>query len=63
MDVLTGAEGLYHVLVTAEACHDAKLHLTVVGAEEVLSFLGQEAAAYLLAVLRAHWYILQVRVA
>ena len=63
MDVVPSVEGGYHVLVSREVGHDAELYLAVVGGEEEAALLGYEAAAYLLAVIVPHGYVLQVGVA
>ena len=61
--VVALAERLNHVGVVAEMRHDAQLYLTVISGEEQTARLGNETAAYVLAVLAAHGYVLQVRVA
>ena len=62
-DVIAFAESLNHVLVATEMSHYTKLNLTVVGREELASWLRDESLADFLSVLAAHGDILQVRVA
>ena len=62
MNVVALSEGLYHVFVGTEMCHDTQLNLTIVGREEKASFFGDEGTANLLAVVAAHWDVLQIGV-
>ena len=63
MDVLVALEGGHKVLVAAQVRHNAQLHLRIVGREEHTARLGYERLAYLLALLLAYRYVLEVRVA
>lgn len=45
MDVVSAEEGVYHVLIFAEVCHDAQLYLRVVGREELAAGVGDERLA------------------
>lgn len=61
VDVVAEAEVLDEAFVAAQVCHDAELHLRVVGREEELPGFGAEGFANLAPGSRAHGNILQVR--
>lgn len=63
MNVITAEEGINHILVLAQMCHDTQFDLRVVGREELASVIGDEGFADFLAVLVTNGYILQVRIA
>ena len=63
MNVVAFKEGFYHVLVSAQVGHYAQFYLRVVGREERAARFGNECLAYFLAVVAAHGYVLQVRIA
>ena len=63
MDVETLAKGLDHVLIARQMGHNAQFDLAVVGRKETAAGLGNEAFAYLLAVVVAHGNVLQIGVA
>ena len=63
MNVITAEEGINHILVLAQMCHDAQFDLRVVGREELASVIGDEGFADFLAVLVTNGYVLQVRIA
>ena len=53
VDVVSAEEGVYHVLIFAEVCHDAQLYLRVVGREELAAVVGDERLADFLSVFVA----------
>ena len=63
MDVVSAEEGVYHVLIFAEVCHDAQLYLRVVGREELAAGVGDERLADFLSVFVADGDVLQVGIA
>ena len=63
MDVKTLPKGLYHVLITTEMSHDAKLNLRIVGREEHAILFWNKTFPDFFSVFTSHGNILQIRVA
>lgn len=62
MDIMIAEEGIDHIFVFAEMCHDTEFYLRIVGREEKTAFVRNECLADFFAVLVADRNILQVRV-